>query len=283
MTDRGTNLVKGAIVLADKEKPSNWNWAEVVSRNSVSDWEFVPIGSQHRNGLAKSTVKVLKKSLGLALGPGVVLAYSELVTLLAQISHSINCRPLGIDRVSGDSQQEEFFVPVTPNHLLLGHSGEHAPALDYDDNSPVTARTQVFEAWWRLWVKQVLPTLIPARKWKKSGINIAVGDVCFMHYLGNLKDDYRMVKVVKTHPDKKNLVRTVTVAFRKKDKREPAEVYWKKPLVEEKVAVQRLSILVSAKEQPQVKAANEQAKVDSVDVNLFWSGAGRLNLRNRSI
>ena len=25
VTDRGTNLVKGAIVLADKEKPSNWN------------------------------------------------------------------------------------------------------------------------------------------------------------------------------------------------------------------------------------------------------------------
>ena len=55
------------------------------------------------------------------------------------------------------------------------------------------------------------------------------------------------------------------MVFRKKDKREPAEVYWKKPLVEEKVAVQRLSILVSAKEQPQVKAADEQAKVDSVD------------------
>ena len=265
VTDRGTNLVKGAIVLADKEKPSNWNWAEVVSKNSVSDWEFVPIGSQHRNGLAESTVKVLKRSLSLALGPGVVLSYSELVTLLAQISHSINCRPLGIDRVSGDSQQEEFFVPVTPNHLLLGHSGEDAPALDYEDNSPVTARmayvTQVYEAWWRLWVKQVLPTLIPARKWKKISRNVAVGDVCFMYYEGNIKEDYRMVKVVKIHPDKKNLVRTVTIAYRRRDKREPAGVYWKKPLVEEKVSVQRLSILVSAKEQFERKSDDAKDKV----------------------
>jgi hypothetical protein len=264
VTDRGTNLVKGAIVLADKEKPSNWNWAEVVSKNSVSDWEFVPIGSQHRNGLAESTVKVLKKSLSLAVGTGVVLAYSELVTLLAQISHSINCRPLGIDRVSADSQQEEFFVPVTPNHLLLGHSGEDAPALDYEDNSPVTARmayvTQVYEAWWRLWIKQVLPTLIPARKWKKISRNVAVGDVCFLHYPGNIKEDYRMVKVVRTHPDKKNLVRTVTIAYRRRDKREPIDVYWKKPLVEEKVSVQRLSILLSAKEQADRKAAGVKAK-----------------------
>ena len=166
VTDRGTNLVKGAITLAEKEKPGNWDWAEVVRVNSVSDWEFVPIGSQHRNGLAESTVKVLKRSLA----PGVILSFSELVTLLAQISHSINCRPLGLDRVSGDSQQEDFFVPITPNHLLLGRSGEDAPPLDYEETSTVTARmayvSQVYETWWRSWVKQVLPTLVPARKWR---------------------------------------------------------------------------------------------------------------------
>ena len=252
-TDRGTQLVKGGIVLAEKEKPSNWNWAEVVQKNSVSDWVFVPIGSPHRNGLAESTVKILKKSLSLALGPGVVLAFSELVTLLAKIAHSINCRPLGIDRVSGDSQQEEFFMPITPNHLLLGHSGDDSPPLDYSENSSVTARlayvTAVYDAWWRSWVKQVLPTLVPLRKWRKISRNITVGDVCLMTYIGNLKDDYRMVRVVRVQPDKKGLVRSVTVAYRKRDSRESSEVYWKKPLTEEIVPVQRLSVLVSAEEQ----------------------------------
>ena len=253
VTDRGTQLVKGGIVLAEKEKPSNWNWAEVVKKNSVSDWVFVPIGAPHRNGLAESTVKILKKSLSIALGPGVVLAFSELVTLLAKIAHSINCRPLGVDRVSGDSQQEDFFIPITPNHLLLGHSGDDSPPLDYVENSPVTARlayvTEVFEAWWRSWVKQVLPSLVPLRKWRKISRNISVGDVCLMTYVGNLKDDYRMVRVTKVHPDKKGLVRTVTVAYRKRDSREGSDVYWKKPLTEEIVHVQRLSVLVSADEQ----------------------------------
>ena len=263
VTDRGTNLVKGAITVAEKEKPSNWNWAEVVKANSVSEWEFVPIGSQHRNGIAESTVKVLKKSLSLALPPGVVLSFSELVTLLAQISHSINCRPLGLDRTSGDSQQDDFFVPITPNHLLLGHSGEDAPVLDYEENSPVTARMayvkEVYETWWRMWVKQVLPTLIPIRKWKKISRNITVGDMCFLYYPGNLKDDYRLVRVVKTHPDKKGIVRTVTIAYRKRDKREKADVYWKKPLTEEQVAVQRLSVFLSAKEQSE--KVNDATKV----------------------
>ena len=131
-------------------------------------------------------MKVLKRSLGLALAPGVVLSYSELVTLLAQISHSINCRPLSLARTSGDSQQEDEFIPITPNHLLLGRSGDDAPALQFDDSCSTTVRmayvSQVHGAWWRLWVKQVLPTLIPIRKWKKIRRNISVGDLCLMHY-----------------------------------------------------------------------------------------------------
>ena len=109
--------------------------------------------------------------------------------------------------------------------------------------------TAVYEAWWRSWVKQVLPTLVPLRKWRKVSRNISVGDVCLMTYMGNLKDDFRMVRVVKVHPDKKGLVRSVTIAYRKRDSRESSDVYWKKPLTEEIVAVQRLSVFVSAAEQ----------------------------------
>ena len=69
-----------------------------------------------------------------------------------------------------------------------------------------------------------------------------------MHYPGNLTDDYRLAKVVDTYKDKKDLVRTVKVAYRKRDKREPAATYWKKPLTEEIVAIQRLSLLQAASE-----------------------------------
>ena len=43
--------------------------------------------------------------------------------------------------------------------------------------------------------------------------------------------------------DKKNLVRTLKVGYRKWDKRESSDVYWKKPLTEQIVSVQRLAIL----------------------------------------
>ena len=59
----------------------------------------------------------------------------------------------------------------------------------------------------------------------------------------------RGTNLVKTHPDKNGLVRTVTVSYRRRDRREKPTDYKKKPLVEENVAVQRLSVLLSAKEQ----------------------------------
>ena len=52
--------------------------------------------------------------------------------------------------------------------------------------------------------------------------------------------------MTETHADKKGLVRTVCVCYRRRDSREDPLVYKSKPLVEEKVSVQRLSLLVPA-------------------------------------
>ena len=69
-----------------------------------------------------------------------------------------------------------------------------------------------------------------------------------MKYPGQISDDYRMARVMEVYPDHKGLVRTVKVGFRRRDKREKPEVYWKKKLSEEMVAVQRLALLQVAGE-----------------------------------
>ena len=81
VSDRGTQLVKSGLVLAEKNSPKEWDWAAVVRANCASDWHFVPVGAAHRNGLPEATVKVLKQSLRHALAPGVVLSFSGLNTL----------------------------------------------------------------------------------------------------------------------------------------------------------------------------------------------------------
>ena len=73
----------------------------------------------------------MKRSLSLALSPGTVLSYGELLTVLAKISSVINSRPLGLCSTSQGSQQEDFLMPITPNQLLLGRSEIDSPSIDY--------------------------------------------------------------------------------------------------------------------------------------------------------
>ena len=254
VSDRGTNLVKSGIVIAERNSPSSWNWEEVVRRNSASTWEFVPVGAQHRNGLAEATVKVLKQSLQHALPSGTVLSFTELNTLCAKISFAVNARPLGLNNTSHSSQQDDFLTVVTPNQLLLGRSDDASPPLDYcEEDGKFTRRlayvSSVYNLWWARWIQQVLPTLVPIRRWRKKKQNLKVGDVVMIEHSNVVKDDYRIGKIVQVHPDSSKLVRTVTVAYRKRDMREDPLVYKSKPLIEEKMAVQRLCLLVPVDEQ----------------------------------
>ena len=277
VSDRGSQLVAGGIVVAERDMPNNkLNWQEVISKNAATDWTFVPVGGQHRNGISEATVKVMKKSLGHALHPGVVLEYAELVTLLAKITYSINSRPLSIQDTSPSSQQEDVMMPLTPNHLLLGKATIEVPDIDYDEGDKFSARLayvqQVHRAWWDRWIQDVLPTLVPCKRWKEIRKNLKKDDIVMMKYAGNLQDDYRLARVLEVFPDRKGLVRTVRVGFRRRDKREKPDTYWKKPLLEETVAVQRLALLQVADEPLPTGGVQDQLPLHAADLGVGQHG-----------
>ena len=143
--------------MANKDLSVNkLDWKKVTSVNSATDWTIVSVGGQHSYGISESTVKVMNKSIALALSPGVELTYAEMVTLLAKITYSINSSPLTIQDTSPTSQQEDVMVPLTPNHLLLGRATINVPDMEYDENNKFSARLadvqQVHKAWWHRWI-----------------------------------------------------------------------------------------------------------------------------------
>ena len=268
VSDRGSQLVAAGIVIANNDLPSNkLDWKKVTSVNAATDWKFVPIGGQHRNGLSEASVKILKKSLSLAIHPSVELTYAELVTLLAKISYSVNSRPLSIKAISPNSQQEDMMMPLTPNHLLLGRATIDVPDLEYEESNKFSARMsyvqQVYKVWWEKWIQDILPTLVPCKRWKDIKKNLKVDDIVMMKYEGNMSNDYRLARVKEVFPDKKGLVRTVKVSFRRRDKRETGDNYWKKPLVEELVSIQRLALLQVASEPLPSGGVEDQLPVDA--------------------
>ena len=104
------------------------------------------------------------------------------------------------------------------------------------------------DEWWRHWISEVLPTLVPCKKWKQPKSNLKVGDIVMVSYSNNYTDDYRIAKISKVFPDKKGLVRTVEITYRRRNRKEPAASFKVKPLVNEEVHVQKLSLLQSAGE-----------------------------------
>ena len=170
-----------------------------------------------------------------------------MVTLLARVALSMNSRPLALGDVSGTNQQEEDLLPLTPNQLLLGRSTSQVPDIEFEDSGKYSSRINYIKAvhaeWWRRWIQDVLPSLVPCRKWKDKKRNMKVGDIVMLVYQGNMVDDYRLAKVSKIFPDSRDIVRSVEIQYRKKDKREKLEDYRSKPLVSEVVGVQRLALL----------------------------------------
>ena len=258
VSDRGSQLVSAGRVLAernaaaDKDSVGQWDWARITRENKASNWNFVPIGSPHFNGLPEATVKVLKKTLSLALHPGVELSFPELVTLLAKISCTVNSRPLGLGNVSQSSHQEDHMRPITPNMMLLSRSSNISPPMIYSAEDRFCARlayvAQVEKEWWNSWIRQVLPTLFSYKRWKVKQENLQVGDLVMLSYPGHFKDDYCVAKVTKARADDDGLVRKVTVDFKKRNPRESKTIYKSKPLLSEEVAVHRLHKLHLADE-----------------------------------
>ena len=143
-------------------------------------------------------------------------------------------------------------LPLIPNMLLLWGSSNISPPLDYSSDERYCQRlayvSQVEEDWWKRWYRQVLPTLFPYKRWKRKQNNLCVGDIVLLHYPGHFKDDYTLAKVTQVHPDEDDLVRVVTVSYRKRNPRESLTQYKSKPLISEKVAVHRLQRLDLADE-----------------------------------
>ena len=253
VSDKGSQLIKGSIKVEEKDMPNNkYDWKHVMSRDSRTKGVFVTAGGQHRNGIAEATVKVMKKSLNLGLQTGEILTYAELVTLLARIATSVNSRPLSISNTSSNSEQDDIPMPITPNHLLLARSTSEPTKLEYDDGDKFSRRLAFVQSlqdeWWRRWIAEVLPTLVPCKKWKHPKANLRVGDIVMVNYPNSFTDDYRIAKVNKLFPDKKGLVRTVEIMYRRRNKKEAATTLKIKPLVTEKVHVQKLSLLQPAGE-----------------------------------
>ena len=118
--------------------------------------------------------------------------------------------------------------------------------LEYDESDKFCQRLayvcEVEKIWWKQWIKEVLPTLLPARKWKQRSNNLGIGEVVMLTYPGNIRNDYILVRVTEIFSDTIGLVRNVRVKYTNKNWKKKSNKCQSK-IIEEIVAVQKLVLL----------------------------------------
>ena len=125
---------------------------------------------------------------------------------------------------------------------------------------------KIFVEWWDLWMKEVLSSLFPYKRWRKEEYNVAVGDICYLMFDSSSgAPTFRLCRVEKVYPDKAGLVRTVQVALRPRDARERSLPYVSKDLWRTDVSIQRLVMVIPKELQDNPKHSN--AVVNLMDVS----------------
>ncbi|XP_026739836.1 uncharacterized protein LOC113502195 [Trichoplusia ni] len=197
-SDNGTNFVG-----ANKE-------LEAAALEKGIKWKFIPPGSPNMGGAWERLVRTVKTALAVVLNerspPEEVLH-----TLMTEVEHIVNSRPL--TPVSMDPNDAES---LTPNHFLLGRScGAMAPG-EFEDTELVgkaTWRTaqRLADHFWRRWVKEYLPLLMPRKIDGRTTVDPKEGDVVLIVDAALPRNSWPRGEVIKVYPGPDGRTRVLDV------------------------------------------------------------------------
>ncbi|XP_062538640.1 uncharacterized protein LOC134206911 [Armigeres subalbatus] len=174
------------------------------------NWHFIPPRSPHLGGLWEAGVKSAKYLIKRTAGDA-KLTEEEWNTLLTQIEGILNSRPL----VPQTADPDDYNV-ITPGHLLIGRPLTAIPEPSYDHLKPGTlSRWQHIQKmradFWRRWSTDYLSELQQRRKWSKQHTEVKVGDLVVLKEDNVPPMQWKLGRVVDTHPGPDAVTRVVTV------------------------------------------------------------------------
>lgn len=175
--DNGTNFRGMSIELTRVINDINRKKIQAYASEQKITWKFNPPSASHMGDAWERIIRSVKTALAVVLREQAPKK-ETLLTILTEIEHAVNSRPL--THVPVDARDQEA---LTPNHILLGTSSGQISINKYDVQETCPRKqwliTQKFaDAIWQRWLREYLPSLIPRKKWfEDNNDSIKLNDV----------------------------------------------------------------------------------------------------------
>ena len=131
-------------------------------------------------------------------------------TVLLEVANLVNQRPIG--RIPNDPDDGAY---LCPNDILLGRSSTEVPQGPFRETKNPRHRVEfvqkVVDSFWRRWSRDVLPLLVPRRKWKAERRNVRVNDIVTVADPNAVRGKWYIGRVLEVYPGPDGRVRNIKV------------------------------------------------------------------------
>ena len=263
-TDHAPSLIKAA------ETP---DWEEIGGMVGAqgTEWRLTAKGCSWRNGLAERVIRSARHTLSHELRVGETLDYHQFGAVLITVASILNHRPLSL-RVSPEGE----YHALAPRDVLFGRASRSVDeasralqfTMDLEQDQALRNmcddQARIVHAWKRKWMDTVFPDLVARPKWRVACRNLRPGDLGHVKYTRAVgQQEWRLAMVEKASPDQDGIVRTVTVAFRPRNKRDVGKPYVTKDAQRMEIGVQRFAVLMAVEEMDKMAQKDEAAPLAS--------------------
>ena len=209
-SDNGTNFRGACTELKEEIGKIDTEKQRQYALKCGLKWIFNPPSAPHMGGAWERLIKSVKSALSTVLKDQAPTE-EVLHTLMCQIEHSVNSRPL--THVSVDPSDSES---LTPNHFLIGTSSGEVKLGCHDKPELCTKKqwrtAEAFtNAFWRRWLREYLPTLLARSKWQTEKCPLKEGDIVLIVDQQASRNTWKTGKIVNVFPGADGTVRVVKI------------------------------------------------------------------------
>ena len=245
-SDSGTQLVLAKKELNEEVKI--WEQDKILNFGQMEGMKWTTTKSADapwENGCSEAIIGLVKRALVRVIGDS-VLTFSELQTVLFEVSNLLNERPIGIK----PGTNIDLGTYLCPNDLILGRCSVMVPEGAFNFSAKFKLRqnfiNDITKAFWKRWMRDYFHTLIVCQKWHHDKRNVKIGDIVLVQDSNAIRGFWRMAQVSEVIPSTDGKVRDVELRYKLQKN---SSLYRGQPDSKIKRSVHRLVLLLPIEEQ----------------------------------